>query len=90
MEIVARKLGPHESFPNVGYIEPLFKVDYKGRIVRLEQHELDNKIEVHQYNEINSYFQKGALFRISINQDISDRSGEKIYCRWSKCYTLSR
>lgn len=77
MEIVARKLGPHESFPNVGYIEPLFKVDYKGRIVRLEQHELDNKIEVHQYNEINSYFQKGALFRISINQDISDRSGKK-------------
>lgn len=77
MEIIARKIGPHESFPNVGYIEPLFKLNNKGAIVRLEEHELDHRIEVHQYNEINSYFQKGALFKILINQDVSDKSGNK-------------
>lgn len=74
MEIVARKIGPHESFPNVGYIEGLFKVDHKGQIVALEEHELDKKIEVHQYNEVNSYFQKGALFKIIITPDVSDSS----------------
>lgn len=77
MEIIARKLGSHESFPNVGYIEPLFRINSEGHIIQLEEDEIDQKIEVHQYNEINSYFQKGTLFRISIAQDISDKSGKK-------------
>ena len=76
MEIIARKLGLHESFPNVGYIEPLFRVS-EGHIIQLEEGEIDQKVEVHQYNEINSYFQKGTLFRIATVKDISDRSGKK-------------
>ena len=77
MEIIARKLGSHESFPNVGYIEPLFRINSEGHIIQLEEDEIDQKVEVHQYNEINSYFQKGTLFRISILKDISDKSGKK-------------
>lgn len=77
MEIVARKIGHHESFPNVGYIEPLFRVDSEGRMTQLDDNEIDQKIETHQYNEINSYFQKGALFRITVSSDISDRTGKK-------------
>lgn len=76
MEIIARKLGLHESFPNVGYIEPLFRVS-EGHIIQLEEGEIDQKVEVHQYNEINSYFQKGTLFRVATVKDISDRSGKK-------------
>lgn len=77
MEIVARKVGPHESFPNVGYIEPLFKVHSDGLVIPIEEDTIDERVEVHQYNEINSFFHKGALFKISITKDISDNSGKK-------------
>lgn len=77
MEVIARKIGPHEAFPNVGYIEPLFKVDSIGRIARLESSEVEDKIELRQYSEVNSYFQQATLFKISITPDISDYSRKK-------------
>lgn len=76
MDILARKIGAHESFPNVGYLEALFKIE-NGKIVKFTENEINRKIEVKQYSDINSKFLKGTIFKISIRPDITDRESLK-------------
>lgn len=78
MEILARKIGNHESFPNVGYVEALFKIE-NNKLVKFTDNEINRKIEVKQYGDINSKFLKGTIFKISISPDISDRENLKYY-----------
>lgn len=72
MEILARKIGTHESFPNVGYVEALFKIE-NNKLVKFTENEINRKVEVKQYGDVNSKFLKGTIFKISISPDISDR-----------------
>lgn len=76
MEILARKIGSHESFPNVGYVEALFKVE-NNKLIKFTENEINRKIEVKQYSDVNSKFLKGTIFKISISPDISDRENLK-------------
>jgi hypothetical protein len=78
MEILARKIGAHDSFPNVGYLEALFKIE-NNKIIKFTENEINRKIEVKQYSDINSKFLKGAIFKISINPDITDRENLKYH-----------
>lgn len=78
MEILARKIGTHESFPNVGYVEALFKIE-NNKLVKFTENEINRKVEVKQYGDVNSKFLKGTIFKISISPDISDRENLKYH-----------
>lgn len=80
MEILARKIGSHDSFPNVGYVEALFKIE-DNKLIKFTENEINRKIEVKQYSDINSKFLKGTIFKINISPDISDRDNLKFQAK---------
>ena len=80
MEILARKIGSPDSFPNVGYVEALFKIE-DNKLIKFTEHEINRKIEVKQYSDINSKFLKGTIFKINISPDISDRDNLKFQAK---------
>lgn len=61
MEILARKIGAHDSFPNVGYLEALFKIE-NNKIIKFTENEINRKIEVKQYSDKLSLKSKHVFF----------------------------